>query len=231
MVLNQGHQIMTKAVRDKVRQWYWCGVFGELYGSANETRYANDIVQVVAWVNGGSLPKTVTDAYFNPRRLLSMQSRQSAAYKGIMALILKNKSCDFISGIEMDFTCFADEKVDIHHIFPRAYDEAQHFEKAKWNSVVNKTPISAKSNRIIGGVAPSKYLEKLEKAGAITSENLDKIVETHWIDHDLLRQDDFDAFIVDRAKKLLDAIEHATGMPVSSRDSEDVIQAFGKPLK
>lgn len=230
-VLAGEHQLMTKVVRDKVRRWYWCGVFGELYGSANETRYANDIVQVVAWVKGGDLPKTVTDAYFNPRRLLGMQSRQSAAYKGIMALILKNKSRDFISGVEMDFTCFSDENVDIHHIFPRAYAESQHYEKAKWNSVVNKTPISAKSNRTIGGDAPSKYLGSLERAGAITPENLDEIVETHWIDHELLRKDDFEAFIVDRAKKLLDAIEQATGMPVSGRDSEDVVQAFGQTLK
>ena len=33
--------------KNKLMQWYWCGVFGELYGSANETRYAIDIVQVV----------------------------------------------------------------------------------------------------------------------------------------------------------------------------------------
>lgn len=96
---------------------------------------------------------------------------------------------------------------------------------------MNKTPISAKSNRTIGGDAPSKYLGSLERAGAITPENLDEIVETHWIDHELLRKDDFEAFIVDRAKKLLDAIEQATGMPVSGRDSEDVVQAFGQTLK
>jgi hypothetical protein len=30
-------------------QWYWCGVFGELYGSANETRYALDIVYPVGY--------------------------------------------------------------------------------------------------------------------------------------------------------------------------------------
>jgi hypothetical protein len=30
-------------VRSKLAQWYWCGVFGEMYGSANETRYAKDV--------------------------------------------------------------------------------------------------------------------------------------------------------------------------------------------
>ena len=39
-------------------QWFWCGVFGELYGSANETRYALDLPQVVNWIeNNGDEPK------------------------------------------------------------------------------------------------------------------------------------------------------------------------------
>ena len=98
-VLMDENRINTTTARNMVKQWYWCGVFGELYGSANETRYANDITQVIKWIMGnGDLPKTVTDFFFNPTRLLSLQSRQSAAYKGIMALILKNHARDFISG-------------------------------------------------------------------------------------------------------------------------------------
>jgi len=43
-------------------------------------------------------------------RLLSLQTRNSAAYKGLMALVLKAKALDFIGGKEMDFTAFSDEK-------------------------------------------------------------------------------------------------------------------------
>ena len=60
--------------------WYWCGVFGELYGGANETRYVNDVVGVMNWIeNNGNVPKTIQESYFNPTRLLTLQSRQSAA--------------------------------------------------------------------------------------------------------------------------------------------------------
>ena len=60
----------TTTAKNMVKQWYWCGVFGELYGSANETRYANDITQVVRWITErGDLPKTITDFFFNPTRL------------------------------------------------------------------------------------------------------------------------------------------------------------------
>lgn len=230
-VLMDGNRIHTTSVKKMVKQWYWCGVFGELYGSANETRYANDIVQVVKWINnGGNLPKTVTDFYFNPMRLLGLQSRQSAAYKGMMALILKNHARDFISGAEMDFSTFSNERIDIHHIFPKNYCIKEGYDKRKWNSIVNKTPISARSNREIGGNAPSVYLERLEKRGSVSSLELDGYVESHWIDHNLLRADDFQNFIIDRAKKLLTVIEKATGRPISGKDSDEVKQNFGAAL-
>lgn len=230
-VLLDGNKIHTTTVKNMVKQWYWCGVFGELYGSANETRYANDIVQVIKWISeDGDLPKTVTDFYFNPMRLLGLQSRQSAAYKGIMALILKNHARDFISGAEMDFSTYSDEKIDIHHIFPKDYCISMHYDKYKWNSIVNKTPISASSNREIGGYAPSVYLGKLEKKGSVSPEDLDSYVETHWIDHNLLRSDDFQHFIIDRAKKLLVAIEQATGRKISGKDSDEVQEKFGSSL-
>lgn len=230
-VLMDGNRIHTTSVKKMVKQWYWCGVFGELYGSANETRYANDIVQVVKWINnGGNLPKTVTDFYFNPMRLLGLQSRQSAAYKGMMALILKNHARDFISGAEMDFSTFSNERIDIHHIFPKNYCIKEGYDKRKWNSIVNKTPISARSNREIGGNAPSVYLERLEKRGSVSSLELDGYVESHWIDHNLLRADDFQNFIIDRAKKLLTVIEKATGRTISGKDSDEVKQNFGAAL-
>lgn len=222
-VLMEGNRIYTATIRNRVKQWYWCGVFGELYGSANETRYANDLTQVVKWItDSDDLPKTVTDFFFNPTRLLGLQSRQSAAYKGIMALILKNHARDFNSGAEIDFSTYSNEKIDIHHVFPKDYCIRQEYDKSKWNSIVNKTPISAGSNREIGGVAPSIYLSKIEKRGSVLPADLDCYVETHWIDHMLLRNDDFQEFIIDRAKKLLSAIEAATGRTISGKDSDEV---------
>lgn len=230
-VLQDGNQIGVTNVKNKIKQWYWCGVFGELYGSANETRYANDIVQMIDWVSDNSkLPKTCQESYFNPPRLLSMQSRQSAAYKGIMALILKNHSQDFISGRDMDFTVYKSESVDIHHIFPKDYCEKAQLPKQKWNSVVNKTPLAYKTNRTIGGVAPSKYLAKIENEGQVDAATLDQYLESHLIDHALCRTDDFDHFILNRAKKLLDAIEAVTGKAITGRDSEEVVSAFGAAL-
>lgn len=230
-LLADGNKIKVTNNKDKLKQWYWCGVFGELYGSANETRYVNDVVGVMKWIEGGSVPKTVEESYFNPIRLLTLQTRLSAAYKGIMALVLKNHAKDFISGREMDFTAYKDENIDIHHIFPRSYCEGLKLPKEKWNSIINKTPISYSTNREIGGVSPNEYLSKIENKGQVNSSVLDSYLESHWINNTHIRSNDFDNHIVFRATKLLDAIEKATGKAISGRDSEEVINRFGQSLK
>lgn len=191
----------------------------------------NDVVGVMDWIiKNGSVPKTVQEAYFNPTRLLTLQSRQSAAYKGLMALILKNHCRDFISGREMDFTLYKAENIDIHHIFPKDYCEKQGYPRAKWNSVVNKTPITYSTNREIGGAAPSIYLGKIAFKGQVAPNILDGYLETHWINVAATRNDDFNSFIVSRSIMLLDAIAAAMGKPISGRDGEEVINSFGCPL-
>lgn len=230
-LLAEGNQIKETNIKNKIKQWYWCGVFGEMYGGANETRYVYDVVGVMDWIaDDNKLPRTVQESYFNPTRLLGLQSRLSAAYKGIMALMLKNHCQDFISGQEMDFAVYKSENIDIHHIFPRAYCESQKYEKNLWNSVVNKTPISYSTNREIGGVAPSVYLAKIEKKGKVSASVLDGYLQTHWIDVNCSRTDDFHGHIISRAKMILKAIEVATGKTIAGKDSEEVLNSFGEAL-
>ena len=104
--------------REKLKKWYWCGVFGELYGSANETRYALDIKDIFAWMKDDSLiPDTVSRSSFQANRLLTLQTRNSAAYKGVMALLLQSDIMDFATGAKMMVATYMSAETDIHHIF------------------------------------------------------------------------------------------------------------------
>ncbi|MFI5387049.1 MAG: hypothetical protein ACHQ50_13125, partial [Fimbriimonadales bacterium] len=163
-------------------------------------------------------------------RLLTLQTRLSAAYKGLMALLIQAGGNDFLSGDPIALTTYFDTAVNIHHIFPRAYCERQKYDRQRWNSIVNKAPLSARTNRIIGGRAPSEYLGSLEKNHNVTLDSLDQILQTHLIEPELIRNDAFDDFVRDRARRLLDLIEDATGKPIAGRDSEEVSRAFAGPL-
>jgi hypothetical protein len=156
------------ANRAKLVQWYWNGVFGELYGSAVESRIARDFMEVPGWLKGGDLPTTIRDATFRAERLKTMRMRLSAAYKGVNALLMQTGAEDFRSGQKFDHIVFFGENVDIHHIFPKKWCEHRKIKPAVYDSIINKTPLAYRTNRIIGGAAPSIYLAKLEKGDAET---------------------------------------------------------------
>lgn len=214
----------------KLSKWYWCGVFGELYGSANETRYASDIKDFFVWLKDDNiLPDTISRSSFHVMRLLSLQTRNSAAYKGVMALLLQDEPLDFLTAGKMTVATYTSENTDIHHIFPANYCERQNFPREKWNSVINKTMIYASTNRSIGGVAPSRYIQSILNH-KVDKEDLVHAISTHKINFDLLNEDKFDEFIIDRAIKLADRIEQATGKAVTGRDSQEAENAFGECL-
>jgi hypothetical protein len=179
------------ANRAMLVRWYWNGVFGELYGSAVETRIARDFMEVPVWLKGGPEPSTVSETLFRAHRLKTMRMRLSAAYKGVNALLMKEGAQDFRSGQKFDHTVFFGENVDIHHIFPQDWCKKHGIKPSVFDSIINKTPLSYRTNRIIGGVAPSEYLATLEKGNEATPSidraRLDSYLSSHLIDPSLLR--------------------------------------------
>ena len=225
-----GPQMDQHGNKQRLLRWYWCGVFGEMYGSANETRFGLDLPGVAQWIAGGDEPRTVRDASFAPTRLLSLQSRLAAAYKGLAALLMQQGGRDFITGTPIDLHTYFERNIDIHHVFPRKWCEDAKLPREKWNSVVNKAPLAAETNRSIGGDAPTIYLKRIETSKKVDAAALDGFLATHCVPIPALRSDNFDAFIQQRARALLELIEASTGKTVPGRDSEETIEAFGASL-
>ena len=215
-------------IYDKVAHWFWSGVLGELYGSAVETRMANDYDEMLHWIDDDEAPpRTVRDANFQSDRFDTLRSRQSAAYKAINVLVLREGSKDWFWKASIRELNTDEIALDIHHIFPRDWCENQGISRDRYDSILNKTPISYKANRKIGGEAPSHYLPKIqqEEQVSLSDAEMDELLASHAISPDLLRQDDFERFLEDRRKRLSRLIEQAMGKPVSqsseSGDYED----------
>jgi hypothetical protein len=202
----------------KLEQWYWNGVFGELYGSSTETRIARDFIEVPSWLNGGPSPATVSETVFRADRLKTMRMRLSAAYKGVNALLMLEGARDFRSGKQFDHAVFFGENTDIHHIFPQQWCKNKHIDAQVYDSIINKTPLGYKTNRMIGGSAPSGYLHRLEMGGddipPIGRDSLNSYLKSHLINPDYARADDFLGFMEDRQRRLVTIIEHAMGKSV-----------------
>lgn len=213
-------------------RWYWCGIFGEMYGANTEARFARDMEDIIDEINGKSnISRTVNSAFFSATRLLTLQTRQSAAYKGIIALLYKEKCEDFIQGTTIDTVKQMMQSPDIHHIFPERYCEEIGVSKQQYNCIINKTLLFPETNRSIGGNAPSIYIKKIIKSvKGLTEEQLKSRIESHAINYDYLIHDDFHNYFIDRAKRLLDLLERYMCKPVTDRNTENTMRQYGGSL-
>lgn len=212
-------------IHEKLAQWFWCGVLGELYGGAIETRIANDVEDLLAWIEKDEpVPRTIGDAVFNPDRLDRMTSRLSAAYKGLNVLVLRGGAHDFFWKAKIQELDEEELALDIHHIFPQDWCEKQGIKRAVYNTIVNKTPISYKANRMIGGQAPSSYLKKIQehKQVQLDDSGMNQILGSHLIDAAQLRSDDFAAFYEARKSALVMLVERAMKKSASAQVTESL---------
>lgn len=209
-----GDELKPAKAQEKLERWFWSGVFGESYGSNTETQFARDLPQVVDYVRGGSeKPTSVMQANFTPERLLALRTRNSAAYKGLYAFQMKSGAADWRTGEPLTFSTWHSEWIDIHHIFPKAWCRSQEIPPRLYDSIINKTPIDADTNRKkVGARAPSIYLRLLEQD--IDSGQLDRILADHWLRPELLRADNFAECFVERGMKMLELIGGAMGKPI-----------------
>ncbi len=209
-----GSELAPAIARAKLERWFWSGIFGEVYGGAVETQYGLDLAQVANWVRGGAEPVLVSEASFIPERLLSLRTRNSAAYKGLYALQMKSGAADWRTTEQLAFATWHQENIDIHHIFPVAWCTKSNppVPPRLYNSIINKTPIDAVTNRKIGGSAPSVYLRRLETD--ISEGALHSVLRSHWITPNLLAADRFADCFVERGEAMLELVGRAMGKPV-----------------
>lgn len=210
------------ASRAKLAQWFWSGVLGEFYGSATETKIARDVPELLQWLEGGAVPRTIADTSFRASRLDTLRSRLSAAYKGFHALLMRSGCRDFVTGKAVETMTVFSDALDIHHIFPRAWCERNGIPPQIYNSIINKTALSKATNIAIGGRAPSAYLARIEEKHGIASTDLDEILRSHLIDPETLRADDFEGFWRARKAALANLAATAQGKPVPLDEEEPV---------
>ena len=208
-----GYELESANAKGRLGKWYWSGIFGEMYGSSVETQYARDLTEVAEYIRNGTEPSLVREANFAATRLISLRTRQSAAYKGLYALQMKSGAADWRTSQSLTTADWHSEKTDIHHIFPRRWcekDANPRIPNRLFNSIINKTPIDPKTNRIIGGNAPSIYLPRLRGENS----NLRRVLETHWLNPDLLEADNFPQCFVERGEAMLKLVGEAMGKEI-----------------
>ena len=203
--------------REKLARWFWCSVFGQRYESSPNTQAVDDFKALNAWLGESPemVPASVSKAEFNPDVLREVTRRQSAVYCGVMCLIMSGNAQDFYTDRAVDEvlkSSHPDDKVDDHHIFPDGYlktiEEWKKNPSAR-NCVLNRTLITAGTNKKIGKQEPSLYMQAIQNERSKKPESFFRMLASHFIaDIDSWKPtNDFKRFLDARQKALHAAIK------------------------
>ncbi|HWS37940.1 MAG TPA: DUF262 domain-containing protein [Actinoplanes sp.] len=218
-----GERTDEPEIRELLTRWYWCGVLGEMYGGATESRFTRDVEQLVARALGESrtVPDTIAEAAFLADRLDTLTTRNSAAYKGIFALLIKQGAVDwFHTESPLTGSTVIQHAVDIRHVFTKAWLAKQGTLDGRVNSIVNKTPLSYRASKsLVGG--PSSNLRMLARESGTRPEWFDDVITTHVMDPATLHADDFEVFYADRSARLVELVNDAMGKRTVFRAESD----------
>lgn len=204
---------------DRIHQWFWCGVFGELYGSpALKVRINTDVDEVTEWVTdydgakGVPTPRSISQARFVESRLLSA-GPNSGLYKGIYALIMGRGAQDWRTTLKFNQETFAELGTHFRPIFPLTWCEANNIDAILANSVLNRTPMGRRTHVMVEESSPARYLYRIQSKSLLNDEDFDQVLASHLLNPQLLLQANAKEFFSDRRRQLLKMIEEAMGTP------------------
>ncbi len=184
---------------DKIDHWYWSSVFAGRYGGSTESKSYRDITQVKAWIaDDAAVPDAVPTHKDEVRRELG-NVRSGAVYRGIHCLIALRGAQDFFTGQSIEL-----HDLDDHHMFPKAFFKGSEVPADLQNTVLNRTLISADTNRrVIHAKRPSRYLAEME--ADLGRERVREVLASHFVDDSAMkamRDDDYDRFLAARERAL-----------------------------
>lgn len=201
---------------DKLNQWFWSGVFGELYGASSVAlRAARDVDEVVAWVSEATSvpPKTVRDAVFAESRLLSA-GEDSAIFRAFDALLMARGAKDWRTGSAFNRDTIVDLQEGFHPVFPLRWCEEHGVDPVLASSVLNRTPMGKRTEVVLDGKSPQRYLPRVQSKSVMDDAEFNAVLETHELEASALWEADWKAFFADRRRRFVGMIEHALGKPV-----------------
>jgi hypothetical protein len=195
----------------KIRHWYWASVFTNRYSGSVESTSARDFLDVKAWFQDDAAePGLLAEfrARFRNLELRAETRRGTSVYNGIFNLFVIRGARDWMTGNSPQYG-----DLDDHHIVPRSWGQ-QHQLGDLIDSILNKTPLTANTNRnIIRHRLPNEYLPELIAASG--EKTVRATLESHFISHsafDILLRDpfmpgDLEAFLAERQYTIQTAIE------------------------
>lgn len=208
--------------RSRFKQWFWCSGFSAAYDRAANTQAARDYAELRRWSEGGVEPTTIANFTFDRSRLREITPKQQSVYKALMALVISSGARDFHHGQEVTAASIAAQRVDDHHVFPRAYlnpnGQDPVYPTHLVDCILNRTLIDADTNQRIGKRSPDSYLGEIaEELGQADASAFEQVLDSHLLpsggDSPLLKAN-FGAFLDWREDRIAERMAEVTSREI-----------------
>jgi len=196
----------------KVRHWYWAAVFTNRYSGSVESTSARDFIDLKAWMADDEARPPMLQEFQDRFRSLELRKetkKGTSVYNGIFNLLVLQEARDWMTG-----NVPQQGNLDDHHIVPSSR-AAGDLKGINVHTILNRTPLTAETNRcVVNDRLPNEYLPELIANSG--EGRVRAILASHFISPVafaiLLRKpfiaEDFEAFIAERQRTILEAIEN-----------------------
>lgn len=181
-------------------RWFWKSCFSRRFSAGVLRNLKRDISEMIALRDRQKSSLDSFNASVNDEYFINQSFTVGTVHTKTFILLLANhKPKSFISSASVDLAPVLQvyNREEFHHLMPRSFLKTNNFSTNEINRLANFAIISATDNKALGGVAPSAYKQKM------TTTAVAEILESALCPSSLF-DDDYEAFITDRAKILTD---------------------------
>jgi len=228
-------------VNQKLRVFLLATGFNKRYTEGTDSKRDTDLPEFFRFATEDVRPPSLEEI-FNVQEMLS-QGLAGARYKSFQALLNSQAPLDPHTGEELGLDVPSKTSAQMHHMFPESYLSKMSPKlvaaRKPWNVALNMVFLSGPTNNMLGELPPSAQLQMLiaKKANdlgntkAAAEKSVKATLAVQLVDDEgwaALQADDFDAFVVARARNLerkLDEIglrvDYLSGETTEVEDEEE----------
>jgi hypothetical protein len=203
---------LTNQQRTELIHWFWRACFSRRFSSGvlrNLKRDLNEAHKLRVTGNPAMAEITVpldADWFLNSRFTFGAVNT-----KTFILLLAQLQPRSFVSGARVNLgeVLQSYNRAEFHHLYPRAYLASQGLTGDQINLLPNFAFISSADNKVLSGVAPSQYRERMSQT------DLEDILVRSAVPQSLFNDHYYD-FVIERANLLAAAAADFAGLPKPS---------------
>ncbi|CAB4922592.1 unannotated protein [freshwater metagenome] len=206
------------------RQHYFASVFSRNYDEGSTSQMGKDLFDMARVFADSSAKTEAMDKFAGvdlARDVAQEKWRAKALLASVLSMVSAAQAEDFFKVKPLFAHWRLTPKVDVHHIFPKAY-LATIDPKLDADVIANATFLTPVTNQSIGKRRPSDYLAEMKE----NLINVPELMRSHLVSAEALNalhQDDYPAFIEARSATIRDVAQLLV-------DGDTIAQALGKVL-